>query len=427
MQKTEKCFLIAKKYPKISTSWFILMSCILIPLVNSFAQEYDDLEKETSSDSVGIVFGNNGLWIEKNKKNLIVHWLTPEIDSGLIELYSKSGNLLQKIKTAPSMVHSAEISFRKEKQLNIRFGSIKTGCIHKQEIWEKNNKSLTSIKKFDTLYALGDLHGEYENLIQMLKKNQLIDANYNWTGGKKILLFLGDICDRGPQVNNCLWLIYKLYNQAPETGGKVLLILGNHELMTMANNIKYLHPSDLKIASFYNMAFAHLINPFTTILGNWIIEQPSVIKIDRLLFSHGGIYPPFNTLSIDELNNRISMHLTKEIELSLEPIPDRNESTKNSYIVRKSFLYGNVAPFWFRGYALSDTCDSLSKEVNRIYDVDLQVIGHTPGKNIRYLAKKNIIGADLLPHGSEILRIIKTNDGFNIRAINLDGQIRPLD
>lgn len=53
------------------------------------------------------------------------------------------------------------------------------------------------------------------------------------------LMIIGDIFDRGKDVPQIFWLFYKLEEEAAKAGGHVSFILGNHEPMVLANDLRY--------------------------------------------------------------------------------------------------------------------------------------------------------------------------------------------
>ena len=79
----------------------------------------------------------------------------------------------------------------------------------------------STFKKIKKIAALSDIHGQYDIAIELLKNNKIIDEELNWSFDKGHLVITGDIFDRGDKVNELLWLIYKLENQAKNKGGRV--------------------------------------------------------------------------------------------------------------------------------------------------------------------------------------------------------------
>ncbi len=84
------------------------------------------------------------------------------------------------------------------------------------------------------VYIIGDIHGQYQKLIRLLQRAQLIDSNLNWAGGAAHLWFLGDFFDRGPDGVGTVELVMKLQNQAFSAGGQVKALIGNHDLMLLS-------------------------------------------------------------------------------------------------------------------------------------------------------------------------------------------------
>jgi hypothetical protein len=97
-----------------------------------------------------------------------------------------------------------------------------------------NNKSLNT-----RVIAVGDVHGEYDVLQRILLHAKLADSSGHWTGGNAILVQTGDVIDRGPKSLESVDLIRSLQEQAIRSGGKVVRLLGNHELMLLQDNHSY--------------------------------------------------------------------------------------------------------------------------------------------------------------------------------------------
>ena len=94
-------------------------------------------------------------------------------------------------------------------------------------------KSKKSAKK---VFVIGDVHGEYHGFAAVLIHAKLMNPELKWTGKQNILVQIGDIIDRGYyplQVDSLLDLLQK---EARETGGKVIRLIGNHELEILKKN-----------------------------------------------------------------------------------------------------------------------------------------------------------------------------------------------
>jgi len=230
-------------------------------------------------------------------------------------------------------------------------------------------------KNVDEIFVLSDIHGHYEHFVNLLLSNSIIDGNLNWSWGKGHLVICGDVFDRGHQVTECLWLIYKLENQAETAGGKVHYIMGNHELMILKDNDKsyvndkYILPY-AKAGVDYHDLFGH-----DTELGRWIRTKNVAVKINNILFVHGGIPPEFVDIgnTIENMNQLMHTYLSEN--------PD-------------SVIYVNnltIQPTWYRGYfGITDLSKEL-KKIRNYYQVKHIVVGHTPVSEIKPIQDGSVI------------------------------------
>jgi hypothetical protein len=84
------------------------------------------------------------------------------------------------------------------------------------------------------VWAIGDTHGDYTRLIDLLVKGEIIDevsrqpgdfANVKWKAGNAVLVCTGDMIDKGTQSIEVLQLFMRLREIAPETGGQVIVTM----------------------------------------------------------------------------------------------------------------------------------------------------------------------------------------------------------
>ncbi len=90
--------------------------------------------------------------------------------------------------------------------------------------------------------VIGDIHGELDGLQQILQNAGLMDANNKWIGNDSILIQTGDVIDRGPHSLECIALLRSLQKEAPK--GAVVRLFGNHELMALQHDWRYVNFSD---------------------------------------------------------------------------------------------------------------------------------------------------------------------------------------
>ena len=91
----------------------------------------------------------------------------------------------------------------------------------------------------ERIVAVGDVHGRYDQLISILEGTALVDGDSKWVGGKSNLVLCGDLVDRGPDDRAILDLVRRLQEEAKSAGGAVHALLGNHEVMNLIKDLRY--------------------------------------------------------------------------------------------------------------------------------------------------------------------------------------------
>ena len=84
------------------------------------------------------------------------------------------------------------------------------------------------------IFLVGDVHGEHEKLLHVLRRAGLLGINNAWTGRNSILCFTGDYVDRGPDGIAVIEFVRRLERQARAAGGEVRSLLGNHDVLLLA-------------------------------------------------------------------------------------------------------------------------------------------------------------------------------------------------
>ncbi|HPS64194.1 MAG TPA: metallophosphoesterase, partial [Ignavibacteria bacterium] len=90
------------------------------------------------------------------------------------------------------------------------------------------------------MLMVSDIEGNFNGFQMILKGAGVIDENFRWTFGAGHLVIDGDMFDRSLNVTECLWLIYKLEGEAENAGGKVHFVMGNHDVMNLKGDYRYL-------------------------------------------------------------------------------------------------------------------------------------------------------------------------------------------
>lgn len=220
----------------------------------------------------------------------------------------------------------------------------------------------------DTLVAISDVEGNYEALVSWLKGNNIITDDFKWSFGNNHLVLNGDMMDRGDEVFQVLWLIYKLEAEAEEQGGRVHFVLGNHEQLNIQGfydkkNLKYVHPRYFEDATLLGIDYSKWLSDQTE-LGRWMRTKNAFIQINDELFVHAGISPTL-----------------LESELTIQKINDINRSTMNVAYLQcnqaQSLIALGDGPLWYRGLADEDLTEEQVLEILDHYNSKRIIIGHT--------------------------------------------------
>lgn len=272
----------------------------------------------------------------------------------------------------------------------------------------------------ERLLAVSDIHGDHGSLRGILRAAGVIDEQDRWTWGDGHLVVLGDVLDRGGGVTECLWLIYRLRQEAAGQGGRVHCLLGNHELMVIRGDLRYVHERYLEgVAGATGMEYDDLFGPGTE-LGRWMRTWPAAVIVDGTLFVHGGIAPPSVTdaLPLEEMNE-LAWRALDISSVMLRFSPD------------EAVLFGGLGPFWYRGYhygmedrypqASSDDIEGLLE----YYGVDRMVVGHSEVDGITPLYGGRVIAIDVPVEELGGQQALLFKDGM-LYAVDHEGVLREL-
>jgi predicted phosphatase len=149
----------------------------------------------------------------------------------------------------------------------------------------------------EKILFLSDIEGEFDALRNLLLANNVISNKYEWIFGKGHLVICGDLFDRGKDVPAVLWLLYKLEQDAKAKGGYVHTILGNHDMMNLAGDLRYVDKKYMKSAEVMGVDYMDLYDENTE-LGKWLRSKNLVEKIGDNICLHGGISADINKLGL---------------------------------------------------------------------------------------------------------------------------------
>lgn len=239
------------------------------------------------------------------------------------------------------------------------------------------------------VFVMSDPHGRLDCVISLLQGNGVIDKEYRWSFGNNHLVIIGDVFDRGKDVPQIFWLFYKLEDEAAKAGGHVSFMLGNHEPMVLANDMRYTKGKYKLLAEKLDMAYPKLFAPNTE-LGKWLGTRNTMQTVGNDLYVHAGLGKLFyeHQLSIPTVNEEMSkaLFMNKKERKELSPLT--------------AFLYGNDGPIWYRGLVRTDpkyhplSQDTLQLIMKR-YHAEHIIVGHTIFKDISTFYGGKVIGVNV--------------------------------
>ena len=362
--------------------------------------------------------GKYGLYVSIEGDHYQVHWLTSAPEEGY--LMTHAGKEEPGLFSTPkSIIHKVRIPLL-DQPMDIDFGS-PSGGNGQITIVPTYERDAYEFKGVDSVYVLGDTHGNFEEVVQILQNSKLIDENHQWIGESAHLVFLGDILDRGMDALRLTWFIYELEQSAAQHGGQIHLILGNHEIMVMSNDLRYVAAKEQQVANMHQVSYQQLYHPTRSVLGRWLSTKPAALKIDGILFAHGGI---IMGASLKSFNDRVYQYTQAPLFSHLMEQPF--DSVSFSQVEReeqKDYLYDSFGPFWFRGYVQTDTLGSYLDAILLNNKAKLHVVGHTTVPNISSLYNGKLIATNVPKAGTEMLLLTKSKRSkYHRFRINLLGE-----
>lgn len=224
-----------------------------------------------------------------------------------------------------------------------------------------------NFKTESKIAILSDVHGQYDLFIKLLKAHLIIDDQRNWSYDSGHFVVVGDIFDRGDKVTETLWFLYKLEQQAELSGGKVHFLLGNHEVMIMRGDLRYIDKKYTLVSEKMGVDYDQLFNE-NTLLGQWLRTKPVAISINDIAFSHAGFSQEF-------INRNFNIELTNKL-FHEKIINQENHVIMNNDTLK--FMIKSNGPIWYRGYFQGENFNK--QEAQNILDamkVKTIVVGHT--------------------------------------------------
>jgi hypothetical protein len=148
------------------------------------------------------------------------------------------------------------------------------------------------------IVIIGDIHGDIRRFKDILIDAKIINKNIEWIAEPKntIVVQMGDQVDsinRDPSLEEwevlpdveMIYFTNLLHKIALSKGGRVISLIGNHELMNSIGNYSYVSSKSLN----EDVRKRHDLFKPSGGLSAILSQRPIVVKIDKLLFCHAGL------------------------------------------------------------------------------------------------------------------------------------------
>ena len=303
--------------------------------------------------------------------------------------------------------------------------------------------------KVKKLVAIGDIHGDLTVAIKSLKLAGVIPLNIpdnirniqkvNWTGKDTVVVQLGDQIDRvrPNKLHNNLCieedceivddegsdlkivcLFERLHSQALKQGGALFSVYGNHELMNVEGDFRYVSPKEFKeFGNFFkgkleynsNVPFGYkerveAFKPGGNLSKRLANTRHSVLQVGSWVFVHGGISPECaNKYSIDDINKYVKRWL----------LGDTSVENMNHI----NYLYHNDdddnSPFWSRIF--SDMDDWNDRQNIQMFNRAINIMNIKNKRN-----RDNLIKGMIMGHSPQFMYNRGINSSNNNRIWRVD-------
>lgn len=236
----------------------------------------------------------------------------------------------------------------------------------------------------ERVVAIGDVHGDLAATRTALRIAGAIDDKDRWIGGKLVLVQTGDELDRGDDEQAIVDLFDRLAAEARAAGGAVYALNGNHEVMNVQLDFRYVTEGGFKdfedapgvdIAALRHTsvpprARARIAaflpgGPYARKLA----ERDVIITVGDTVFVHGGLLPSHVRYGVARIN--------REVRAWME-----GKTTSPPAVIA-----AEDSPVWARLYSSdpppepgSSACEALD-QVLAAMEAKRMVVGHTIQRN----------------------------------------------
>ena len=307
-----------------------------------------------------------------------------------------------------------------------------------QSAWSRESR----FDDVDRVVAIADIHGAYDAMVATLKSADILGEDLSWSGAESHLVIVGDILDRGPKSRAAMDLLMRIESEAAAAGGKVHVLIGNHESMILTGDMRYVSaaeyqafageedpversrwfelfverhdgdademraPFDKKFPpGYFAMRRAFRADGY---YGQWLLDKNIIAVINGTAFVHGGLPPVVTEVGLSGVNGRLQSEMVEYVEtlgvltdaeillptdshydyeeLLTNYAPSISDDAKSLEAVSTGIRFGDSdilstdGPLWYRNHVM---CPRIVEEHRldaalKSIGANRVVVGHTP-------------------------------------------------
>ena len=199
------------------------------------------------------------------------------------------------------------------------------------------------------IIVIGEVQGAANTVAAFLEHLDLIDSEQHCSGGDTILIQTGDLIDDGEHVRAALDLFMGLQEEAAAAGGRVIVLMGNHEALNILGELRGVNPmayqsfagpdsenrqrqvweewsawrtqqaeavgeafeadteAELKWFAAHPSGWVEYVESMGPdgVYGAWLRSLPVAVEINNVLFVHGGVHQEIEDREVASINRRV--------------------------------------------------------------------------------------------------------------------------
>lgn len=224
------------------------------------------------------------------------------------------------------------------------------------------------------IIAIGDVHGDLGRLTYLMKSLHLINEKFQWIAEPKNtwVIQLGDQVDskmRSGESGNwettadvqVVFFMRNIDREAMRHGGRVISLLGNHELMNSLGDTSYVSTKSMNMLGGYSNRVATFAPG--GYMAKILAERPVIVQIGSFVFCHAGLLP-------HHLN-----HFTK-INLIMRKYLLKIQLNESEQRIFHELFVDNEGILWTRALLTEDYRNNILPQVLAQIGSRVMIVGH---------------------------------------------------